>query len=1048
MGVFDSELRVLPGVTTEIISVAQTTYDTTQWDTTDSLVVIGTAFNGPTGVLVPVWCPEHARYIFGGTYDSTTKTEVDLVAGVQEAWDNGCRTIYCVRLGGKDLYKDFDMCLSGGYKLRVSSMYPTNSGKQAYILYDNTDGAETLTFYKIPDRATILERNNGLVESMNEMLSHSLLINQDYGYTKDSPLVDMINLFNDYSYNNVLRLSIIDKNGTDITATPEAYSIPIGALFPGIYFIGRSKNAAKMPIKTSVTTNLVFDETDTSKLPYETFEGNYYVTLNVNTDITAAYPIYGTTKTLREALANVGISMIEPYDFLDVVGSSNKAFPEDDVDYEETGLTNFEKYQRLGKGFAITAHLEKRTDSQGNELTPKVVETKSTDTANRVVGIEDGLYAMLQDAPINYRVLGALIPADATIGGKLPKPSAFKVAIPNEISLAKLDGGSSVDSPYLFTLSSIADKDDVTSPVKDYRFKFMSFYPSEYPELTSTSIYSIQTFTLLPMVEKVDEIDLSVDNGTKVLVGTVDSAKLYEIIDGVATEVGSDGYDDGTSHTRYAVTVITDTKDDNGDVTTTDVEHYLVQSSQDSSDTSKMTFKKLTLTTNPSSVVGESIVGSGIVGESASGIEGLNNEDSTDPTLDLGDAKYILINMNNTLYVWYFNSSELIPCADFDTMRDPITDEEESMIYIYAESLPMGTNFVQVGSPYFDIMTVSDFVDELNDNDIFNTYFEIALTTQGSVYKDDYMKGSGSGEDHVDGAADDIIDTGIIDFGNDRDIQYDYNSYIPYRTTDNFARQLAQHCTYSELKTARTHGFIGVERITDMSLTNIANKVSELVDFNFDLYAKKNNGRNLLDSNNSPVNVGRTISVVCIPEYVTNDTDSYSFLSSGAAAYAGIVSQLEITRSSTMYGTDITPLFDFTHSQLESLTTVGIITVRNSYTKGYAITDGTTMADSDDIMKRLNVARIAGAVEDVIRSSAEPYIGKQNTLENRNAMETAITSGFKSLQENGLISSYDFTILDDSTADYYTYVNIDYEIVPIGEIRNVHNTISIRANAS
>ena len=39
--------------------------------------------------------------------------------------------------------------------------------------------------------------------------------------------------------------------------------------------------------------------------------------------------------------------------------------------------------------------------------------------------------------------------------------------------------------------------------------------------------------------------------------------------------------------------------------------------------------------------------------------------------------------------------------------------------------------------------------------------------------------------------------------------------YIPYRTVDNFARQLAQHCTYTELKTGPTHGFIGCERMTN-----------------------------------------------------------------------------------------------------------------------------------------------------------------------------------------------------------------------------------------
>ena len=41
---------------------------------------------------------------------------------------------------------------------------------------------------------------------------------------------------------------------------------------------------------------------------------------------------------------------------------------------------------------------------------------------------------------------------------------------------------------------------------------------------------------------------------------------------------------------------------------------------------------------------------------------------------------------------------------------------------------------------------------------------------------------------------------------------------IPFRTTDNFARQLAQHCTYTELKTTPTHGVIGTKRMASTSL--------------------------------------------------------------------------------------------------------------------------------------------------------------------------------------------------------------------------------------
>ena len=39
------------------------------------MVIIGTAFNGPVGRAIPVYSPEHAKYIFGDSFDSKTRKE-------------------------------------------------------------------------------------------------------------------------------------------------------------------------------------------------------------------------------------------------------------------------------------------------------------------------------------------------------------------------------------------------------------------------------------------------------------------------------------------------------------------------------------------------------------------------------------------------------------------------------------------------------------------------------------------------------------------------------------------------------------------------------------------------------------------------------------------------------------------------------------------------------------------------------------------------------------------------------------------------------------
>ena len=67
--------NVLPGVITEIDSKLSSDYDTTLFGTTDSIVVIGTAFDGPVGVPSPVYSVEHASYLFGKNYKSDIRKE-------------------------------------------------------------------------------------------------------------------------------------------------------------------------------------------------------------------------------------------------------------------------------------------------------------------------------------------------------------------------------------------------------------------------------------------------------------------------------------------------------------------------------------------------------------------------------------------------------------------------------------------------------------------------------------------------------------------------------------------------------------------------------------------------------------------------------------------------------------------------------------------------------------------------------------------------------------------------------------------------------------
>ncbi len=81
-------------------------------------------------------------------------------------------------------------------------------------------------------------------------------------------------------------------------------------------------------------------------------------------------------------------------------------------------------------------------------------------------------------------------------------------------------------------------------------------------------------------------------------------------------------------------------------------------------------------------------------------------------------------------------------------------------------------------------------------------------------------------------------------------------------------------------------------------------------------------------------------------------------------------------------------------------------------------------------------------MEEVIRTATEPFIGKQNHLTNRNSMQTAIKSGLDNLKGK-LIEAYEFKLSTDSASTKLGIINIEYRVVPIYEIREVRNKITV-----
>jgi phage tail sheath protein len=958
MGIFDSEID-LPGVITHVEADYSYGFDSTLFGSTDSVAIIGTAFNGPTGEPTKIYSPEHAAYIFGDAYDSVKRQETTLVAGVQDAWDRGCRTIYAIRIGGKEMYKDFNFKIESPYRLRLSSMFPSNVGKECYVLYDGTPGRQQITLYKPIDRATISEKKRGLTSGTSNVLKTTIKLALDNGLTKDDRLVDMLNIINGHSANNVVRFSIVDKDGNDVTNSPDVYDLSLGVMFSGAYFIGRSHTSNDVKVVTETTLQLV--NNNTTNLPYSGFNKKYFRKLVRNTDVSLPYPIFDEkSETLRENLRPAGILMVNDWDFLETAGVSSRAFVPDKIDYEETNLSKFEIYRRLGSGFAITAHAEKRKGSSSASDKPRIRETPTEDK-NRIATIEDGLYSVLQNANMKFRVL-TCANAEDDINGKLPRAEEFRVAVAQEALVLGGDirvkanvGRKDLKKPRKYKISFIdLEEGGVTPQTLDLNDLNMDTVHKVIAEVANDA-----------EIKKLNPNDF--ENGTLIKADT----KLYRVGDKSIVELTGAGLNQ--------MRVIAEGK----------LYEY----------TSPAGFTPATTT-----------------------------------------KRYILGEAVDHVFVYEKDSS-----GDFKNVGDLATmlSEEEDKVIVAAEDLGAGhENEIVIYSNAFDTMTVEELVDILNKNEVFSQLFTAKLSEDGAIEKDEFVLEGAKSSKAFKATTPTPRPTEVVTTP-DRALEYDLSLYIPYRTTDNFLRQLAQHCTYTELKTAPTHGIVGVQRLTNTGLASIAQKVNEMLPKEFDLYAKNAIGHNMLDSNNLPYPIGKNVSLVMGQYLVTMDRTNYQYLSNGAAGYAGMVSTLPLEQSSTGQTIQIPDLgYQLTNTQLGKLTKAGIVTFRNSYTKGIVVTDGITMAPADSRYRRLSASRIVNTTEELIRAAGEPFIGKENHQANRDAIQTAIKSNLDKIKGT-LIKDYDFKMSTDPHSARFSFIEIAYQIIPIGEIREIRNSIKM-----
>lgn len=1003
MAMFENELT-LPGVITEIVADYSAGYDTSEWGTTDSVTILGTAFNGPVGEEVKVYTPEQARYIFGEAYDPTTKRQASLVGEIYDVWEKGCRTIYAVRVSGQEMYKDFELAVETDLKLRVSGCFPHNNNKDCFMTFKGSQGSEyaygtdegILRIYKPANRTTVAEKLAGVANSVNSILVTELNLD-NLGFTKDSRLIDLINLVNEYSTNNVIKLSLVDENGVArASSTKEVQELTVGCLFPGIYTICREEAAKDIVTVTDVEVVRSAD----SEL-YAGCDATLWKKLLLNTDPSKPYPIGASNLgRFKKALSSRVLNVDSDFNFLKDIGVIDYIATKNTTDYEEVDIDSFDLYNRLGSGYVRTAKLkEVGVDAQGTTKY-KVIPTPDGDS-QKTIGLEDGIYSMLQMHETDYTVLAAAN-AETEIKTKLPKKTEFLRAQGCELALY-------AEFRDEFSEKTLATEQDsgVTS------------------ERDEDLITELKRISMVSATCKVDEKDIKAQRALydfEVNYLPIEDLTQEEILDNLISEkfvriptlnTPNKAFKEGVKKGTLAfcpclkkIQIFDGKKFVNASDNVVANAHLLVEERGELA-----IFKQV-------------------------------NGNEYERLIDQLEFFQVDSEGNYPLYVYFTAltddianvyalalTGEIIPLMSLKDLADETLKNEDYKLVAIEAEMPVldcdNKTYIRIHTNEIEYCSVEEFVKELSEIKALAKKFDFMITDEGMNYNDEFpqsgLKGRG--------------------YNRKEELIYDVTLRLPFTTTDNFARHLAQHCLYTSLKSYPTHGIIGCSRLQGVSLNNIATRVNEICEMDLDMYAKKPNGNYMLDSNNEPHPIGRCVSVV----FMQNDVavNGYSYPASGCSSYAGMISKLDADRSSTGQPIKIkSQPFSLSNYQLTRLNNAGIVCCRESSSNGIVVVDGITQAPVSSVYRRLSTTKIINVVCKVLKKAIEPFIGLPQTLAYMNSMETAVKSAMNSLV-GVLINNYNYTIVTDTASAKLGIVKINYNIVPVYEIRQVYNSVTV-----
>jgi hypothetical protein len=164
----------------------------------------------------------------------------------------------------------------------------------------------------------------------------------------------------------------------------------------------------------------------------------------------------------------------------------------------------------------------------------------------------------------------------------------------------------------------------------------------------------------------------------------------------------------------------------------------------------------------------------------------------------------------------------------------------------------------------------------------------------------------------------------------------------------------------------------------------------------------------------------------------------------GACAFAGSLALLDAQSSPSRK-----PLFNsdaLRYKPTEALAdtlvnTKGVTPITTNFRRNPIWADARTFSKAGSDYERITTIRIVNDTINLVRQIAERFVGEVASIQARNALETAITSGLRGMQIAGALVAADFVVTYDPLN---SSAIIDLTLTPAFELRNIEIRVSIQ----